>query len=1169
MPTKKKISIIAAIGLLGLLVSCSNQKNTKTSRLYHNINTRYNIYFNAEQAYLAALESKRMAYKDNLSDLIYMYPYYPTDEEGQKVGGFEATIDKCVKAIKLHSIQVKPERDPSKRTDIAYQDWLKQREFNSFLKNAWLLMGKAEYQSLDYLRSVATFSYITRLYQTDRETATEARLWMANAYMEMNWVYEAENIFHQINLTGGVPDGQKKLYNETYANFLIRSKRYEEAIPYLQTAIKNESGLQAIRFKYLLGQLYAKTDNRQKSFEAFGDVQGLNTPHEYSLNARLQQAQNINPFDKRAEKKLLSSLNGMTKTSKNAEYLDQIYYAIGNIYWQNSDTTKAIDNYNKAIAKSTRNGYDKAIAQVTLGDIYFGRRDYIHAQPLYPESLGVLGKKYERYDELMLRSEALDKLAVHAQAIHLQDSLQALAKMPEDQRLEAINKLIADLKKRDAEEKKKQALENWRQENPDDTETPSMMPQMPRRTPQQMLDGKQASSFYFYNQQTVAQGKTSFKKQWGNRKLEDNWRRKNKSASVFEDASEEALTETLTDSIGSDSIAAQAKTVEQTTSGEEPETYRPEFYLSQIPLTPEAIAESDEIIEDAYFQTGVIAKNDLLDFNLAIETFDRDMSRYPDTPNKEEIYYQLFLIYMQLNDKTMYEKYRAELLSQFPDGNYAKTLFDPNYEWDMRNLPQIETALYEQTYEAYLAGNNSEVRGNYALADEKYPLSRLMPKFMFLNALTYAQANEPTSFKGNLEKLLQKYPESDVAPLASDMLKGISAGKTLTGGARGMIWNIQLGEAEIAEGDTTVRFVDESETPYQVLLLFDPAATARNELLYDVADFNFSTFSLQTFDLSFGQMKPFEMLQVSKFASLGEVAEYTGKIFVENSLAQKLDSTVIILPVSDNNLGILLRGKSLNEYFDFFKEHYSELMPQLIARWNAQMESTEEEAAATDSVGQDSPAIDESLPDSIDDIQPIELLIKPKTTSGNTDSASGEQPEQQDESAESIISDEAIGDAISSANDVNDALNAIAENPVDGIKNLINKIKNRPKLTKEEKEAQKKEKQLQKELEKARKARAKAVQDSINAIEKARQDSIDMAEKMRVELKKAEQKAKEDAIKAAKKQKEDAEKARKQELKDKEKARKEKLKEKERARKEKEKQREQERREKERQAKGR
>ncbi|GAB6011650.1 type IX secretion system periplasmic lipoprotein PorW/SprE [Viscerimonas tarda] len=1157
---KKKVSIFCTISSLLLLFSCSNQKNTKTTRLYHEINTRYNIYFNAEQSYINALESKNTAYVDNLSEMIYMYPYYPDEE--QRINGFETTIDKCVKAIKLHSISVKPERDPNKRSNMAYQEWLSQREFNPFLKNAWLLMAKAEYQSLDYLRAVTTFSHITRLYKTDPETATEARLWIANAYLQMNWIYEAENVFRQIELAGGVPDTQKGLHAEAYANYLIRSKKYEEAIPYLQTAIKNEDGAQSMRFKYLLGQLYAKTGNRAKAYEAFGKVPGLNTPYMFALNAKLQQAQYINPDDRQAEKKVLSSLNKMTKSAKNEEYLDQIHYTIGNIYLRNSDTLKAIDSYTLAIRESTRNGYDKAITQVMLGDIYFKQKDYIHAQPLYPEALGILGKKYERYDELMLRSEVLDKLAIHAQAIHLQDSLQTLARMPENERLEAINKLIADLKKKDEEEKKKQARADWNSENPDDSE--SFPSNKPANLPRQL--GGAQSPFYFYNPQTVVQGKTSFRKLWGNRKLEDNWRRKNKSSSSFGDSpSDEVLAETGENV--ADSISNNEAAPEKTQRGEA-EIYTPEFYLSQLPLTPEAIQESNEIIEDACFQMGLIYKDDLLDFNLAIETFDTDMRRFPQTPNLEEIYYQLFLIYTQLGDKAMADNYRAKLLNQFAEGSYAKTLSDPDYEWNLRNLPQIESSLYHETYDAYLAGNTAVVRKNYTLVEDKYPLSKLRPKFMFLDALSYAQTNEPATFKNKLSELVEKYPEADVTTLASEMLKGINSGKILAAGgtARGMIWNIPLGGAEFAEIDTITQFKNEADAPHQLMLIFDPQKTSKNDLLYNVADYNFSNFVLQTFDLNFSELTPFGILQVSEFASLKDVAEYTNKIFEENSLIGKLDSTIIILPISTGNYAVLSRGKSLNDYFEFFKENYGAQMPQLIAHWDNQLketaeeeepEKTEEKSAETSDT-ETNPAEIET--ESIDDIKPLEIIIKPKV-----ESVDG-KIEKVENNIEEAITDKAIDDIMDGANDVNDALDAIVNNPVDGIKSLINSIKNKPKLTKEEKETLKEEKRIQKELDKAKKAREKAAQDSINTLEKARQDSIKNAGKEKVELEKTAIKAKEDALKAAAKAKVDAQKAHRQELKDKEKARAEELKAKEKARKEKAKQREAERREKEKQA---
>jgi len=1139
-----------------LMFSCSNQKNTKKSRLYHEINTRYNIYYNAEIAYEEALKNKNESYQDNLSQIISMYPVYP--EEQAKLGGFETTIDKSVKAIKMHSIQAKPEKDPNKRRDIKYQEWFDQKEFNPFLKSVWLLMAKAEYESLDYVRAISTFSYITRLFKNDAEVVAEANLWMAKAYTQMGWNYEVENIFHRIKLAGGVPKSQESLYAEVYANYLLKDKKYEESIPYLQQAIKSADGKQKIRLKYLLGQVYAKTGDRGSAYKAFDDVQGMSTPHLFSLNAKLQQAAFVDPQNAEVKKKTLSSLNGMAGKLRNEEFLDQIYYAIGNIYWASGDTTNTLKNYHLAIDKSTRAGFDKAIAQVSLGDIYFNRKDYVKAQPLYPEALGVLGKKYERYDELSLRSEVLDELVVYAEALHLQDSLQTLAKMPEAERIVAINKIIELEKQKEKEEERKRAEEEWKANNPD--ERPNMVDNFPSGPRGSMEKIK----FYFYNNQTVAQGKATFKRAWGNRKLEDNWRRQEKGSTAFDSFFDTDLADQATDSISGNmpEEGIEAPVEEGGTASTPPDKYSVEFYLAQLPLTPDKMRQSNAIIEDAYYQMANIYKSKLGDLNLAIEAYTTSVERFPQTKNKEEIYYQLFLIYSQLNNKAMADLYRSKLIAEFPTGDYAVTLSDPNYEWNMRNIATLENDLYNTTYEAYLANNVNAVRNNYTTAKEKFPLTKLMPKFMFVNALTYAQTNEPKAFGDNLKELIDKYPDADVTPLASDMLKGVLSGKSLIAGGpmRGMIWDIPFtGDDFTGVIDTTTTFVDKQDAPHRILLVFDVNKVSRNELLYDVANYNFSRFILKTFDLSFSEIPPLDILQIQGLDSFGEVADYVHKSFEDSSLISRLDSTIIMVPISEVNYTTLTRGRSLGEYIRFVESTYGKQLPDLIAYWKKQIQSTTDTEEERNSVVSKEEAVvtqpkKEEEPEDI--IEPV-LIIKPKDSVPVTTIPDKEEEETKDtpekeEGLETIISDETIGKVVSGAKDVNKAIDDVMNNPVDGIKNLINKAQNKPKLSKEEKEELKKEKELQKQLDKERKAREKAAQDSIASIEKARQDSIKQEEKEQAEMEKAAIKAKEDARKDAVKAKEDARKARQQELKDKEKAREERLKQREKERREKE-----------------
>lgn len=1159
---RNKILIIGSVVMLLFMFSCSNQKNTKQSRIYHEINTRYNIYYNAEIAYEEALKGKEESYQDNLSEMIYMYPTYPADQG--KLGGFDITIDKCVKAIKLHSIQAKPERNPNKRGDESYQEWLKQKEFNPFLKSVWLLMAKAEYQSLDYVKSISTFSYITRLFKNDPDVVAEAKLWMAKAYTQMGWDYEADNIFHQLELTGGVPDNQKDLFSEIYANYLVRNKQYEKSVPYLEHAIKEAGGLQKTRLRYLLGQVYGIIGNNSAAYKAFDDAQGLTTPYLYTLNARLQQVKYINPENTEEKKNTLSVLKGMAGKKKNEEYLDQIYYAIGNIYMIDKDTLNTIANYKLAIEKSTRSGYDKAITQIALGDIYFKRRDYVKAQPLYPDALGVLGKTYARYNELSLRSEVLDELVVYAEALHLQDSLQVLANMTENQRLLVINKIIEDQKEKDKQEERERAQEEWRAENPDDV--PDMTAGMPTRP------GVGGSSFYFYNRQTVAQGKTSFKRTWGTRKLEDNWRRKDKSSTAFDDFDTNMAFEDGQTNIGDSTLIAPDGTPIAERAGSD-DKYTPEYYLKQIPLTPEALAESNAIIEDAYFQMGLIYKNKLEDLLLAIDAFDTDVRRFPQTQNLEEIYYQLFLIYSQMGNKSMADLYRNKLISEFPTGDYAITLSDPNYEWNMRNIKRLENELYESTYQAYLAGNTRMVQNNYSTVREKYPLSELMPKFVFLNALTYAQVADTENFKTNLKDLIDKYPKSEVAPLASDMLKELLSGKILVGGGpmRGMIWDIPFTGEDFGPIDSTLTFVDNRDIPYRILLIYDPDKIDKNELLYNVADYNFSNFILQTFDLSFTEIKPFEILQIQGLNSFKNTVEYVNKAFADSALIDVLDPSIIMLPISDENYSTLTRGRSLNDYFKFFAENYGSTMPQLVKYWNSQMKSVKEELEAIQPEEHPEQPSDTTLTPTT----PVETTT-PKDGAGSTavtqeepkqitppkkeDGVIESQPEKED-GIETIITDDTIQKIGGGIQDTQDAINEVLSNPVDGIKNIISKVKNKEKLTKEEKEQIKEEKRLQKELQKQQREREKAVTDSIQAEEKAKQNVIKQAEKEKEEMEKAAERAKEDARKAAIKEKEDTRKARQQELKEKERLQQEKLKERERERKNRQKQREQERKE--------
>ena len=237
---KRGFWYIGALLILLCLGACSTKKNTKASRFYHAFTTRYNIYFNGKEAFNEALKSQLDGHKDNYADMIYMYPISALPKEKSETGGpFDRTIEKSNKAIKLHSIQAKPAKKPGWRNDPKQRAFQEREEYNPFLKNSWLIMGQAQFYNADFLQASATFSYISRHYATDEEVVAEARLWQARCYSEMGWYYESEDILDKLN-KNGIPASCQEQYAAVYADYLIKNQRFEEAIPYLRTAIKDE-----------------------------------------------------------------------------------------------------------------------------------------------------------------------------------------------------------------------------------------------------------------------------------------------------------------------------------------------------------------------------------------------------------------------------------------------------------------------------------------------------------------------------------------------------------------------------------------------------------------------------------------------------------------------------------------------------------------------------------------------------------------------------------------------------------------------------------------------------------------------------------------------------------------------------------------------------------------
>ncbi|MDE6135268.1 MAG: tetratricopeptide repeat protein [Muribaculaceae bacterium] len=974
--------VVASLG------SCSPNKNNAATRRYQEFITRYNIYYNGDTHYSETLADMEGKYEDDYSRMLFMHPVEAKADESapQPSGNFDRSIEKAQKAIQIRSIKKKPPRKSGKSKDPKYKEWMKRDEYNPFLHNAWMMMGRSQFYNGDFLGAASTFFYVSRHFSWLPQTVTEARLMQALSYIAMGWQFEAEMIITRIKADDLTSGKLRELYNYVYADYYLHSADYENALPYLQATVKDASGSQKTRLNFLLGQVYARLGRNAEAYKAFGAAGSASSAqYRTKFNARIKQSEVYSGTDIAPEVK---SLQKMTRYDRNKEYLDQIYYAIGNLYLSRRDTLQAIRNYELANEKSTRNGIDKAISQIRLGSLYFDLGNYAKAQPNYAEGVPQLPSSYPGYDGIKRRSDVLDELAVYSQNVTLQDSLLRLSAMDPQELMAVIKRIIDDL----IEKEKKEAEEARRQE--------AMANQAAAGN--QLQDNTQSfqinsdNSWYFYNTSTRNAGKTEFQKRWGSRKLEDDWRRRNK-ASFSLDADDADESEGDSDSEDSGTDGGDGDAAAESASALADDPHNPEYYLAQIPQTDAEKAVANDIIQEGLYNMGVILKDKLEDFGAAKSEFDRLLTDYPDNVYRLDVYYNLYLMYMRLGDSAAAERYRRLILDDFPESKYGVALRDPEYIEKLRRMDSDQQELYAGAYEAYLDNRNSDVHAAYDKMAQDYPLSPLMPKFMFLHALAFVTEKNADQFNATLRDLLERYPDTDLTPYAAAWVKGLASGRELQSGAgnmRGMIWDMRLSNDSTAvDNEAPAEFLLDTEAPQLLVFTFPTDQVSSPALLYEIARNNFRSFVVKDFDLepmNFGRLG---MIVVRGFDSMAEVNHYR-RVMADNP-EFKLPAGVRPVAISaDDFQKLLSEGRSFEEYFRYRQEmNYIDaqegiLLPEEIET----LPEAEDAAAAADDVPDLSPdGGDAEL------MEPESVLPAPEPPSGQpvpAEPAQAEKPEE-------------------------------------------------------------------------------------------------------------------------------------------------------------------------------
>ncbi len=893
------------------MVSCSTQKNTAQSRWWHSFNARYNTYFNGSQAFIEGNLEKEKGNKDNYTELIPLYTVGNKQSRDIGKGQFDRTIEKCEKAIHQHSIKAKPEWNSSKRKTAKDREWLGRREYNPFLWKAWLLLGKAQFQKGAFDEAAATFSYMSRLYHTQPLMNGLARAWLAKCYTELGWKYDAEDVIR--NMSRDSMDFRAvKDWDYTYANYYIRLGDYQKAIPYLRKVIKHERrSIQRAREWFLMGQIQNLVGNREEAYRAFGKVIGCHPPYELEFNARIAQTEVAASSDSR---QMISKLRRMAASDNNAEYLDQVYYAIGNIHMTRRDTTEAIRAYEKGNRLSTRNGIEKGVLLLTLGNIYWEKEQFADAQRCYGEAIGLLDKERPDYEALSNRSKILDELVPYTNTIHLQDSLLALATMPEAERNKAIDRVIDALKKKEKEERDAQleqeaaAAANASQAARADNNR-AVTPTMPSAGNGQ---------WYFYNPTAVSQGKATFQRQWGKRENIDNWQRINQTVISLkgdtpEDQQDQEDPETAMDQerplSPTDSIAA--------------DPHERDYYLAQIPFTAEQQAECHTLLQEALFRAGIILKDKMDHLRLSEQYLRRLTSDYPGYEHADEAWYHLYLLYLREENHLQANNCISHLKAEHPESEWTILLTDPYYAENAKFGEHIEDSLYAATYEAFKQDRTDMVKANASLSAKRFPQGANRAKFLFIDGMSRLNDGDGDGCLELLREVVERYPDSEVSPLAGMIIKGVQDGRRLHGGKFdiGDVWTMR--DITLAHDSTVVDTLStERNQQYLFLLVYEPDSVNENQLLFEMARYNFTNFLVRNFEIQIDEDNGLHRMIISGFLSFDEAMQYARQLYGNNQMKEKLASCRSLI-ISEANLQLIGRQFSYDEYQQFYEQEFA------------------------------------------------------------------------------------------------------------------------------------------------------------------------------------------------------------------------------------------------------
>jgi tetratricopeptide (TPR) repeat protein len=861
------------------------------TRTYHNTTLYYNVYFNGKEALKTGLNKIDKEYKDNYSLILPVFKFSKKEAVMVAYADMNRVIEKGSKGIRKHSIKVKPKRKEGKKRDPKYKEFYNQKEFVKWIDDCYLLIGKGNFYKHDFYPAIEIFNYIVKEY-SDKPIKYDGYLWLTRTYTLMDKYDKANDFLSKLETDKDkIPKRLIGPIAVTKADIQIRTQHYDLAIPYLIKAIPNtKDKKKKERYQYILAQLYQEIDEYKKAYEAYGKVVEMNPDYEMTFNARINRASIFNASDQDS-KELQKELNKMLKDAKNIDFKDQIYYALGNIAFKESREKDALNYYLLSAQSSKKNNNQKALSYLAVADIYFDKPNYKNAKIYYDSTMTFLSKEYPDYNQLKNKTDNLKSLVENIEIIEREDSLQTIAKMSTTQRNAFIDNIIAKVVEKERKEreeliKKQQELSYLQQQG-------------------QQMTNNNSGKWYFYNPTMMAMGQSEFTKKWGDRKDEDNWRRKNKSAINWDEFNNNAT----------DSVTVDKKMDNKTR----------EYYLADIPLTDSTLQLSKQKEEDAYFNMAYIYKEKFNDFPLSIDGYLQLLKNYPDTKYKLQSYYNLYKLYYLTKEYKKAEEYKNIIISQYPDSEYAKVLSDPEYFKQLEKIDNQIKFMYKATYKFFINNNCSNVYRNYRYADSTYHSSKYIPKFALLSTLCIGHSGDSVAFTDSLINFIKYYPNTEEAEYAKEVLSALDRSpREVVLEKKEETFGDDLNSTANLDSVSIDMYKFNPNSKHHYIVIIDNKKANANRIKFNLINFNLDYYSFLEFNVNSELLSAeYTLVDISTFKNKSMATNYLESIEVVGDIFDNTDNDAYkIFIISESNLKTFKTDKSILRYQKFFNINY-------------------------------------------------------------------------------------------------------------------------------------------------------------------------------------------------------------------------------------------------------